>query len=66
MHTWQITQKPAYVADFVELNKNLQQAVVTALRELDQGLPSPFLTDLTPLTGSEYKVQFPDWVNLPD
>ena len=36
MSTWQITQKPAYVADFVELNKNLQQAVVSALQELEQ------------------------------
>ena len=39
--TWQITQKPAYVADFVELNKNLQQAVVSVLRELENDPITP-------------------------
>lgn len=41
MSTWQITQKPAYVSDFVELNKNLQQAVVSALQELEQDPITP-------------------------
>lgn len=41
MNIWQITQKPAYVADFVELNKNLQQAVVSALQELEQDPITP-------------------------
>lgn len=41
MNTWQITQKPAYVSDFVELNKNLQQAVVVALQELEQDPVTP-------------------------
>lgn len=39
--TWQITQKPAYLSDFVELNKNLQQAVVSALEELEQDPVTP-------------------------
>jgi mRNA-degrading endonuclease RelE of RelBE toxin-antitoxin system len=34
MSEWQIIHKPAYDADFVDLNKNLQQAAVTAVREL--------------------------------
>ena len=34
MSEWQITRKPAYDADFVDLNKNLQQAVVSALHKL--------------------------------
>lgn len=41
MTKWQIIQKPAYLSDFVELNKNLQQAVVTALRELEQDPITP-------------------------
>jgi superfamily I DNA/RNA helicase/mRNA-degrading endonuclease RelE of RelBE toxin-antitoxin system len=41
MSAWQITQKPAYLADFIELNRNLQQAVVTALRELEQDPLTP-------------------------
>lgn len=41
MTKWQIIQKPAYLSDFVELNKNLQQAVVAALRELEQDPLTP-------------------------
>ncbi|MCB8984476.1 MAG: UvrD-helicase domain-containing protein [Ardenticatenaceae bacterium] len=41
MTTWQITHKPAYTADFIELNKNLQQAVVSAMQELEQDPITP-------------------------
>lgn len=41
MSTWQITHKPAYTADFIELNKNLQQAVVSAMQELEQDPITP-------------------------
>ncbi|GAB4273675.1 MAG: 3'-5' exonuclease [Candidatus Promineifilaceae bacterium] len=41
MSEWQITQKPAYVADFVDLNKDLQQRVVAALQELAQDPITP-------------------------
>ena len=41
MITWQITHKPAYTADFIELNKNLQQAVVSAMQELEQDPITP-------------------------
>lgn len=41
MKLWQITQKPAYLSDFVELNKNLQQAVVSVLQELEQDPITP-------------------------
>jgi superfamily I DNA/RNA helicase/mRNA-degrading endonuclease RelE of RelBE toxin-antitoxin system len=41
MSSWQITQKPAYLTDFIELNKNLQQAVINALRELEQDPLTP-------------------------
>ncbi|MCA9979175.1 MAG: type II toxin-antitoxin system RelE/ParE family toxin, partial [Anaerolineales bacterium] len=41
MSHWQITQKPAYLMDFIELNKNLQQAVVSALQELEQDPVTP-------------------------
>ncbi|MCB0013591.1 MAG: UvrD-helicase domain-containing protein [Anaerolineales bacterium] len=34
--TWQTVQKSAYLSDFVELNKNLQQAVVKAIQEMEQ------------------------------
>lgn len=51
MSTWQITQKPAYVADFVELNKNLQQAVVSALRELEQDPITPRGDTIKKMTG---------------
>lgn len=37
----QITQKPAYLADFIELNRDLQQAVITALNELEQDPITP-------------------------
>ena len=51
MQTWQITQKPAYVADFVELNKNLQQAVVAALRELERDPITPRGDTIKKMTG---------------
>ncbi len=41
MATWQIVQKSAYLSDFVELNKNLQQAVVKAVTELEQDPVTP-------------------------
>lgn len=41
MSEWQITHKPAYTADFIELNRNLQQAVVSALHELEQDPLTP-------------------------
>lgn len=41
MSDWQITQKPAYLADFINLNKNLQQAVINALEELTQDPLTP-------------------------
>jgi hypothetical protein len=46
MSEWQITHKPAYDADFIDLNKNLQQAAVAAVHELAEdpitprGIPS--------------------------
>lgn len=49
--SWQITQKPAYVADFVELNKNLQQAVVSALQELEQDPITPRGNTIKKMTG---------------
>jgi mRNA-degrading endonuclease RelE of RelBE toxin-antitoxin system len=49
--SWQITQKPAYVSDFVELNKNLQQAVVSALEELEQDPVTPRGNTIKKLTG---------------
>lgn len=51
MDTWQITQKPAYLSDFVELNKNLQQAVVKALQELEQDPITPRGNTIKPLKG---------------
>jgi superfamily I DNA/RNA helicase/mRNA-degrading endonuclease RelE of RelBE toxin-antitoxin system len=39
--TWQTVQKSAYLSDFVELNKNLQQAVVKAVVELEQDPVTP-------------------------
>ena len=39
--TWQITQKPAYLADFIELSRDLQQSVINGLRELEQDLITP-------------------------
>ncbi len=41
MNEWQITQKPAYLADFIELNRDLQQAVIAALKELEQDPITP-------------------------
>jgi superfamily I DNA/RNA helicase/mRNA-degrading endonuclease RelE of RelBE toxin-antitoxin system len=41
MNEWQITQKPAYLADFIELNRDLQQAVINALKELAQDPITP-------------------------
>jgi mRNA-degrading endonuclease RelE of RelBE toxin-antitoxin system len=51
MDTWQITQKPAYTADFVELNKNLQQAVVAAMQELEQDPITPRGNTIKKMTG---------------
>lgn len=39
--TWQITQKPAYLADFIELSRDLQQSVINGLRELEQDPITP-------------------------
>jgi len=41
MSTWQITQKAAYLNDFIELNKNLQKAVVNAVEELEHDPVTP-------------------------
>jgi len=39
--SWQIVQKSAYLSDFVELKKNLQQAVIKAVKELEQDPITP-------------------------
>ena len=41
MSEWQITHKPAYDADFIDLNKNLQQAAVAAVHELAEDPITP-------------------------
>ncbi len=51
MSSWQITQKPAYLTDFIELNKNLQQAVINALRELEQDPLTPRGNTIKKMTG---------------
>ncbi len=53
MNTWQTTQKSAYLSDFVELNKNLQQAVVKAVVELEQNPMTPRGDTIKKLKGWE-------------
>ncbi|HIP73413.1 MAG TPA: hypothetical protein EYH05_18690 [Anaerolineae bacterium] len=53
MNTWQTVQKSAYLSDFVELNKNLQQAVVKAVAELEQDPVTPRGDTIKKLKGYE-------------
>ena len=39
--TWSITQRRSYLADFVDLNKNLQKAIVSGLAELERDPVTP-------------------------
>lgn len=48
---WQITQKSAYVSDFVQLSKTQQQAVVQALKELEEDPITPRGNTIKKLTG---------------
>ena len=41
MTPWNITQKPAFLADFVDLNKDLQQTVAGALSDLERDPITP-------------------------
>lgn len=53
MSHWEILQKSAYLADFVELNKNLQKAVVKAITELEEDPVTPRGNTIKPLSGWE-------------
>ncbi|HEX6386870.1 MAG TPA: 3'-5' exonuclease [Anaerolineae bacterium] len=53
MSEWQITQKSAYISDFIDLSKNLQKTVVSALRELEQDPVTPRGNTIKKLTGYE-------------
>ncbi len=62
MNTWTITQKPDYVDDFIELNKNLQRRVARAVAELEAD-PVTLRGDvIKPLTGWDnlYRYRFGD------
>ena len=50
---WQTVQKSAYLADFIELNKNLQHAVVKAVAELEQDPITPRGNTIKKLKGYE-------------
>lgn len=53
MSTWETTQKSAYLNDFVELNKNLQKAVVKAVAKLEQDPVTPRGNTIKKLQGYE-------------
>jgi superfamily I DNA/RNA helicase/mRNA-degrading endonuclease RelE of RelBE toxin-antitoxin system len=53
MGEWQTAHKSAYLADFIELNKNLQQAVVRAVEELEQDPTTPRGNTIKKLQGYE-------------
>jgi superfamily I DNA/RNA helicase/mRNA-degrading endonuclease RelE of RelBE toxin-antitoxin system len=53
MSEWQTVQKSAYLSDFVELNKDLQQAVVRGIRELEQDPLTPRGDTIRKLKGYE-------------
>jgi superfamily I DNA/RNA helicase/mRNA-degrading endonuclease RelE of RelBE toxin-antitoxin system len=51
--SWEIVQKTAYLADFVELNKNLQQLVIKGLMELENDPITPRGNTIKKLKGYE-------------
>jgi superfamily I DNA/RNA helicase/mRNA-degrading endonuclease RelE of RelBE toxin-antitoxin system len=53
MSEWQTTQKSAYLADFVELNKDMQQAIVKAVKEMEQDPITPRGNTIKKLKGYE-------------
>jgi hypothetical protein len=53
MSDWQTTQKSSYLADFIELNKDMQQAIVKAVKELEQDPSTPRGDTIKKLKGYE-------------
>ena len=53
MNQWTITQKPAFLTDFVDLNKDLQQAVAGALKDLEADPITPRGNTIKKMTGYE-------------
>ena len=53
MSNWQTVQKSAYLSDFVELNKDLQQAVVKAVADLETDPITPRGNTIKKMTGWE-------------
>jgi hypothetical protein len=53
MSEWQTTQKSSYLADFIELNKDMQQAIVKAVKELEQDPSTPRGDTIKKLKGYE-------------
>ena len=50
---WQTLHKLSYDTDFIELNKNLQKAVISGIRELEQDPITPRGNTIKPLKGYE-------------
>ena len=53
MSTWNITQKPAFLTDFVDLNKDLQRSVAGALSDLERDPVTPRGNTIKKLKGWE-------------
>lgn len=53
MKEWQTLQKSAYLSDFIELNKDLQRAVIRAIQELESDPTTPRGNTIKKLTGYE-------------
>ena len=50
-HEWQTVQKSAYLADFIDLSKDIQQAVVRAVADLEQDPMRPRGNTIKKMTG---------------
>jgi len=49
--TWNIYQKPSFISDFIDLNKDIQKAVLNCLGDLEQDPITPRGNTIKPLQG---------------
>jgi mRNA-degrading endonuclease RelE of RelBE toxin-antitoxin system len=49
--TWNIYQKPSFISDFIDLNKDIQKAVLNCLSELETDPITPRGNTIKPLQG---------------